>query len=509
MAHASSVSASYAALERRFARIASLDNALGILHWDNETLMPTGAAPARADALATLSVIRHDLLTDTALADLLDEAAADSGLDPWQIANVGEMRRAWLHATAVPSDLVEANTKAVAACEMTWRAARADNDFAALRPGLETVLGLQRQIAAAKAEALGLSLYDALLDGYEPGGRSTQIDAVFDDLGAFLPGFIDAALERQARRPAILPLDGPFPIDRQRDLGHTLMRTAGFDFERGRLDISLHPFCGGAENDVRITTRYDEADFTKALMGVLHETGHALYEQGRPAGWLAQPVGQARSMSLHESQSLIIEMQACRSRAFIDFAAPLMRRTFDGDGPAWSTDNIHRLYTRVERGLVRVDADEVTYPAHVILRYRLEKAMIAGDLVLADLPGAWNESMKALVGVVPPDDASGCLQDIHWPGGAWGYFPTYTLGAMTAAQLFAAAAEAEPDLMPGLARGDFGPLVGWLRTNIHGRGSLLDSDALLTEATGRPLEAGPFKAHLSRRYLGDEGATAA
>jgi carboxypeptidase Taq len=384
---------------------------------------------------------------------------------------------------------------------MRWRQARADADFAGLLPYLTEVLNLQRQIGQAKGEKLGLSPYDALLNDYEPGGRASRIDVLFDDLAAFLPGFTQEAMAVQARRPALEPLKGPFATETQRALGLRLMTALGFDFARGRLDISTHPFCGGADNDVRITTRYDEADFTKALMGVLHETGHALYEQGRPQGYLNQPVGAARSMSVHESQSLLMEMQACRSRQFLAYAAPLMRESFGGAGPAWESEAMWRRYTRVEPGFIRVDADEVTYPAHIILRYRLEKALIAGEMALSDLPAAWNDGMKALLGVTVPDDRLGCLQDIHWPSGGWGYFPTYTLGAMTAAQIFDAACRAEPGILPGIGKGDFAPLVGWLRANIHGKGSLLATDDLLTEATGRPLDAAVFKAHLRRRYL--------
>ncbi|NNG05441.1 MAG: carboxypeptidase M32 [Inquilinus sp.] len=491
----------YQQLERRFARLAHLDAAQGLLDWDQQTMMPDGAAESRAEVRATLNLIGHELITDRQLADWLDEAETDGTLDDWPRANLEAMRRRWRHANAVPADLVEASSRAISKCEMIWRTARRDNDFAALRPSLQTVLDLQRQIAACKAEALGVSPYDALLDSFEPEGRSAAIDGLFDELADFLPETVAAVLERQARGPDVARPQGPFPVERQRELGTRLMQAVGFDFQRGRLDVSLHPFCGGADNDVRITTRYDEADFVKALMGVLHETGHALYEQGRPADWLHQPVGAALGMSLHESQSLIVEMQACRSREFLDFAAPLLRETFGGDGPAWQADNLHRLYTTVELGFIRVDADEVTYPAHVILRYRLERAMIAGDLALADLPGAWNDGMAELLGVVPPTDALGCLQDIHWPGGAWGYFPTYTMGAMTAAQLFEAAGAAEPDVLPGIARGDFEPMVGWLRRNVHGHGSRLSADELLTQATGRPLDTAAFKRHLTRRYL--------
>ena len=237
-------------------------------------------------------------------------------------------------------------------------------------------------------------------------------------------------------------------------------------------------------------------------MGVLHETGHAMYERQLPQRWRWQPVGEARGMSVHESQSLLIEMQVCRGQEFMSFAAPLMREAFGGSGPAWEPDNLRSLYSRVSRSFIRVEADEVTYPAHVILRYRLEKALIAGDLALADLAGAWAEELKRLLGIVPPDDRRGCLQDIHWPEGIFGYFPTYSLGAMTAAQLFDAAKKAEPGLLPAIAKGDFAPLMGWLKANVHGLGSKLSTEELLTRATGRPLDPAVFKAHLKARYLG-------
>ena len=235
-------------------------------------------------------------------------------------------------------------------------------------------------------------------------------------------------------------------------------------------------------------------------MGVLHETGHALYEMGLPADWHYQPVGSARGMALHESQSLLIEMQACRSREYLRFAAPLMREAFGGSGPEWEVENLYRLYTHVERSFIRVDADEVTYPAHVILRYRLERALIDGDLRLADLPGAWNDAMEDLLGIRPPDDRQGCLQDIHWYDGAWGYFPTYTMGAMAAAQLFAAAKAAQPEIPDRIAEGDFKPLVRWMRENLHAKGSSASTDELMEAATGKPLGADDFKAHLQARY---------
>lgn len=491
----------YPQLERHFARIGLLDDAAGILGWDSQTLMPAGAAEGRAEQLALLRSLSHEALTSGEMSDLLDGAEAGRGtLDEWQSANLHEMRRAYIHAAAVPGHLVVASSRATSQAEMAWRDARRTSDFASLLPHLQTVLGLQREIGEAKAEALGTSTYDALLDRYDPGLRQSRIDPLFDALRRELPDLIGQAQADQARRGPPLPLVGPFPIEAQRALGERLMRLAGFDFDRGRLDISLHPFCGGATGDVRITTRYDAADFTRALMGVMHETGHALYEQGKPAAWQVQPVGQARGMTLHESQSLLLEMQACRTHEFLTYLSPLLAEAF-GENPALDADNLHRVYTRVEPGFIRVDADEVTYPAHILLRYDLEKAMIAGDLSVADLPVAFNDEMKGLLGLTVTDDAMGCLQDIHWPSGGWGYFPTYTLGAIAGAQLFAAACRAEPDIRPGLARGDFRPLLRWLRTNVHEKGSSIGMDELLEQATGRPLQLDDYRRHLGARYL--------
>ncbi|MFD2264155.1 carboxypeptidase M32 [Lacibacterium aquatile] len=491
----------YTSLHTRFDRIGKLRAVAGMLGWDMAVMMPTGSAEARGAQYAALEVTIHEKLTDPALADLLAGAEGDNALSPQERANLAEIRRNWLHATAVPADLVEASAIVNADCEMTWRQARADNDYAGLKPKLQKVLDLVRETAQAKAEKFGCSLYDALLDQYEPGGKAEDIDKLFGDLASFLPDYIQRAIDKQATRPAALLPDGPFPIDKQKALGEKFMHALGFDFTRGRLDVSTHPFCGGAPGDVRITTRYGTDSFFESMMGVLHETGHALYELGLPADWRDQPAGQARGMSLHESQSLLIEMQACRSAEFFQFAAPLAAEIFGGSGPAWTAENLHRRALTVERGLIRVNADEVTYPAHVILRYRLERAMIAGDLSLDDLPGAWNDGMQELVGVVPPSDKDGCMQDIHWPMGAWGYFPTYTMGAMTAAQLFQAAKLAVPEIPVEIAKGNFAPLLGWLRTNIHGKGSFASTADIVTAATGKPLGVDAFRTHLETRYL--------
>lgn len=490
----------YSALEARFRRILTLRDAEAFLQWDLAAVMPPGGATSRAEQMAEIKAVQHGLLADPALGDLIADAR-NAPLTPEQAANLAEMERAWRRATALPEDLVTAHSRACSACETVWRTARPAGDFAAILPALSEVLARTRETAALLSESLGVGLYDALLDGFEPGGKSADIDAIFADLESFLPSFLDEVIEHQAAQPAVILPEGPFPIEKQRELGIGFMRRLGFDFDHGRLDVSLHPFCGGSAEDVRITTRYDESDFTSSLMGVLHETGHALYDRGLPAQWRGQPVGDPRGMSTHESQSLMIEMQVCRSPGFLRFAAPIMAEAFGGSGPAWEADNLVRLYTRVRRSLIRVDADEVTYPAHIILRYRLERALIEGAMEPADLPAAWNEGMQRLLGIVPDSDRTGCLQDVHWYDGAWGYFPTYTLGAMTAAQLFDAAKKADAAIEPGIARGDFAPLLAWLRANIHSRGSLKSAAELLTAATGRPLDAATFKAHLRSRYL--------
>ena len=496
----------YAQLEERFRRLGALREAAGLLHWDMATMMPKGGADARGEQLAALQVACHELIAAPDLAAMLGEAeGAAEDLGPWQQANLREMRRAWRHATALEADLVAALARAAQKSEMAWREARPANDFKATLGPLGALLALVREAAAAKAEALGCAPYEALLDEWEPGGSVARIDQVFESYAAFLPDFLARVLERQARQGARPTFPGPFAREAQEALGRRLMTAIGFDFDHGRLDVSLHPFCGGVPDDVRITTRYDEADFTSALMAVLHETGHAMYERGLPADWRLQPVGQARGMSLHESQSLLIEMQACRSAEFLAFAAPLIAEAFDheagGNGSTWQAESLVGHYHRVERGLIRVDADEVTYPAHVILRYRLEQAMLSDHLPLADLPGAWNDEMAQLLGVTPPDDTDGCLQDIHWYDGAWGYFPTYTLGAMTAAQLYDAALRAEPGIPDALTRGEFAPLMGWLRTQVHEQGSLMSGEEMLVQATGRPLDPEVFKRHLAARYL--------
>ncbi len=492
--------APYEKLRGRFARLADLNGAAAMLHWDAAAVMPTGGASARAEQLATLSLLAHELLCQNEVADLLHQAEAEmTELGPWERANLREMRREWSHATALPGDLVAALSRAGSACEMVWRTARADDNFAALCPYLETVVDLVRETADAKAEAFGCSPYDALLSQYEPGLSAADIDREFDLLAAFLPDLLDRVLAQQADPPTAPERLG---VAVQEDLSRHLLGALGFDFEHGRLDVSLHPFTGGVADDVRLTTRYDEADALGSLYPALHEGGHGMYEQGLPPAWRSQPVGQAMGMAMHESQSLLIEMQVCRGDAFLRYLAPLLQQRGGVSGPAWDANGLSRRVRHVARSLIRVEADEVTYPLHIIHRYRLERALLAGDLQVADLPTAWRMGMAELLGIAVPNDRDGCMQDIHWMDGAFGYFPTYTLGAMAAAQMYRQAEAALPDLSDDIAQGTFGRLMDWLGRTVHSQGRLhASADELLRAATGQPLDGTIFRQHLEKRYL--------
>jgi carboxypeptidase Taq len=495
------MNAAYDRLTARFARMATINEAAAVLGWDAATMMPAGGGAARGDQLAVLAGLAHAQLTAEETAD--DLAAAESGeqaLDEWNMANLGLMRHAHTRAVALPADLVEAQARANSACEKIWREARRVGDFAMVRDALATVIGLVRQQAAALAPALGLSPYDALMDGYQRGIGVADVAPVFAAYEVFLRDALPRAEALQAARPMPVRPAGPFPAAAQEALCRRMSGRAGLEAEHSRLDRSTHPFCGGTPTDVRITTRYDENDFAQSLMGVMHETGHALYERGLPAAFARQPVGEAAGMAAHESQSLIIEMQACRSEPYLAAMAVELAAAFGADA-AFDGANLARLLRRVGRGFIRVDADEMTYPAHVILRFRLEQALVSGDLAVADLPGAWNEGMQGLLGVRPPSDTLGCLQDIHWYDGAVGYFPSYTLGAMAAAQLMGAARRAVPDLDAALGRADLTPLVGWLRTHVHAMASRHGFNDLLRAATGKPLDPADFMVHLTARYL--------
>ncbi len=491
----------YSDLEQRFKELGDLRHAQAMLNWDEAVMMPTGGGRTRAESMATLAAMAHRLITAGETAELIEAAAAQDELGPWQRANLREIKTIWRNATALPESLVIARSRASSLCEQAWRTARPAHDWQSIEPLLTEVVELTRQVATCLGEAAGLDPYDALLDQYETGVNQAMIDPIFAELKAFLPDFVEQVIAAQG---SVHPFPKSIGAARQGNLGRALMAKLGFDFERGRLDTSHHPFCGGDPDDTRITTRYDEQEFLSSMMAVLHETGHALYQQGLPRQWRGQPVGNSLGAVIHESQSLLMEMQVCRSREFVEFAAPLIRQHLDAgsNDPAWDVDNLHRHSIRVAKGFIRVDADEVTYPLHVILRYELERALLSGDLTVARIPEAWNEKMQAYLQIDTRDNlADGCMQDVHWFGGLIGYFPTYTLGALTAAQLFARAKLDEPGIEASVAQGDFAPLLTWLRKNIHVKGALRQADELIVEVTGAPLGTDAFRAHLQSRYL--------
>jgi len=492
---------SYVQLQQHFQKISHLKHLSAICEWDQAAMMPDGGNEARGAAMAELSVLIHQQTCAPQLAEWI-AAAEKETLDADERASLAAIKRSWRQATLLPDDLVKAQSLANSTCEHAWREQRRDNDWEGFKPNLTRVVALAREEARIRADQTGLRPYDAMLDIFEPGMTSATLDNLFGAIKTWLPDFIQRAQHLQKNKIIIVP-EGPFATAQQKELGLAAMRLLGFDFNHGRLDVSTHPFCGGVPSDVRITTRYDESDFMKALFGVIHETGHARYEQGLPKAWAGLPVGEARSTGIHESQSLFFEMQLARSREFSQLLAPmagqLLQREQDA---AFSRDNLYALNTRVEPGFIRVDADELTYPAHVILRYEIERALIEGDIEVEDIPALWNEKMQAYLGLSTEGNyRDGCMQDIHWPCGAFGYFPSYTLGAIYAAQQFAAARHAITGLDEKIARGDLHELFGWLQSNIWSQGSLLDTDELIRRATGESLNADYFKEHLANRYL--------
>ena len=492
----------YERLVARFRLIATIGECASMLGWDAAAVMPSGGAAARGDQLAVLAVLQHEHLVAPQVAD--DLAAAETS-DSWEAANLRLMRHAYTRARALPADLVEAQSQANSKCEKVWRIARKDSDFSLVKPHLAEVLRLTREAASALSGALGLSPYDALMDGFQQGIGAEDVEPVFSAYEDFLAETLPQVERLQARQPPAVRPTGPFPLPAQQALCSELAQRLGLDFNHARLDQSAHPFSGGTPSDVRITTRYIKEDLASAILAVVHETGHALYERGLPSGYARLPVGEAAGMAMHESQSLIVEMQAFRSDAFLGWLGGRLHETYGGAPEVYQVHNLGRLWRHVQRSTIRVDADELTYPAHVILRFRLERALIAGHLTAADLPGAWNDGLKASLGITPPNDGEGCLQDIHWYDGAFGYFPSYTLGAMAAAQLMQAAREQVAGLEDAFGRGDLSPLLAWLRTHVHGIGSRLDFNTILEQATGRKLDPLAFQAHLRQRYLNAAG----
>ena len=420
-------------------------------------------------------------------------------LDDRDRANLAEMERRWRRATAVPADLVEAQSKATARSVQTWQTARQHNDWDAVAGHLEEVVSLAREQAAALRQIGYATPYDALLNEYEQGLPQPRLDELFDDVKRALPGLLDRAVALQ--RPPLVPR-GRFRKADQLALVHELADRMGFDWELGRVDESAHPFTLGCNRDVRMTVRY--VDWKETIFATIHELGHALYVLGLPAEPADQPVADDCGLSVHESQSLFFERLIGRSDAFIRFAAPLLQRHLHGSSTEipqeWQPENLARLLRRIEPGNIRVRADELTYPFHVLLRYELEAQLVDGSLAVADLPTAWDEKMMEYLGRSTAGNfADGPMQDVHWFTGLFGYFPTYLAGAIIAAQLYAAAAR-ELDIDALVEQGRFEPILGWLRKHVHGLGRLKSTTQLVSDATGEDLSANAYLDQLEARY---------
>ena len=487
---------------RAHARETGVLNAVeALLGWDQETYMPSAGAASRAEQSSALAGIIHERRTDPKLGDLIAACEADSSLmgdeaSP-EARNVREFRRTYDKKTKLPTSLVAELARVGSQAQEAWKAARAADDFKAFEPWLVKMMDLTRQKAECYGVPAGGELYDALVDDYEPGATAAEIEAVFTPLGERLSGLVRDLLE-QGTAPSDAPLATKIDATRQHAFGMKVIEALGFDTKAGRLDVTTHPFCSGlAPGDTRLTTRYRDEKFTDALYGTMHECGHGLYEQGLPKGeHFGEPLGDSISLGIHESQSRMWENFVGRSREFWEWALPHAHSMLGSGLEKFGVDDMYRATNTVERSYIRVEADEATYNLHVMLRFGLERSLLRGDLAVKDLPGVWNERFEALLGVPVPDNRRGCLQDVHWSFGLIGYFPTYTLGNLYAAQFWEKINQDIPDLSAQMRKGEFAALLSWLREQIHSHGQRFRAGELCERITDKPLSADPLMRHL-------------
>jgi len=489
----------YTKLKEVFREASLSSDILGILHWDMSTMMPSNSRNQRAEQLAYLSKLSHDKISSNEVRDLIFDAKNED-LNQNDLHNLREMEREHKLTSSVPSELVQKISRTAAKCEGEWQEARKNSNFNLIKKSLDELIYLTKEEASILGEEFNLSPYEALVNKFEPGSNTQLIANVFDDLQQFLTPLIDTIIEKQ-KSQKIFPIQYKISENQQKDISEHIMKIIGFDFKRGRLDKSVHPFCGGSTNDVRITTRYNKENPFSSLDGVMHETGHALYELNLPMKWSHQPVGKSRGMAMHESQSLMIEMQITRSLAFKKFLSKLLKNKFNIIDNSFDPNNLYLLGTRVEKSFIRVESDEVTYPLHIILRFNLEKKIFNNDISINDLPEAWNEEYKRLFDRKVEKDTDGCLQDVHWYAGLFGYFPTYSLGALTAAQFASQLRIDLPELDLNIEKGKFDDLVKWLKTNIHEKASFFSTNEVLEQVTNSSLNAKYFKNYINNRYL--------
>jgi carboxypeptidase Taq len=497
---------SFAKLDDLGRKLEALEHAQSMLSVDEAVQMPSGGGDKRAEAMSMLAGMHHEMASAPYIAEWISDARKESLSDTQKTA-VNEFERRYINLTCLSSDFVRRQVSARVRSEQLWRELRASGNWKDFLPAFDGIVNLARQEAQLRASVLKLAPYDALIEQYDPGSRAADIAPIFTELKTFLKIFIPEALaaqeERRAKHPA-KPFNAPFPIEKQKSLGEAMMKAIGFDFTHGRLDVSHHPFCGGVPSDVRMTTRYTTNEFLSSLMGILHESGHGLYEQGLPKDWGHWPVGKARGMAAHESQSLFVEMQVARNPAFWEWALPVVHEHLGVAAIAgWNLEDILAHVHRIGRGLIRVNADEATYPLHVILRFEIEQQLIAGNLGAKDVPEIWDAKMKEYLNLSTINNPKdGPMQDVHWPSGAFGYFPSYTLGAMMAAQQWAAVERENPNVSNDIRKGNFSGINDWRRKNIWSKASTLSTPELMRSATGETLQAKYFTAHLEKRYLG-------
>jgi carboxypeptidase Taq len=487
-------------LKKKLAVVSDLNGAASLLGWDQQTYMPPGGAAARAEQLATLGRLAHEALISDEIGELLEGASAETPgpSDSDESCLLRVVRRDYEKARKVPPALVAEIARATSLGMEVWVQARKESNFAAFQPAFQRILDLQRELA----QCLGFveSSYDALLDQYEPGMKKSELVKVFSELKAGLVPLVQSLSERLDRVDDRV-LRRIYPEAAQWEFSLEAARRLGYDFQRGRQDKSVHPFTTSfSVNDVRITTRVDEQFLPTALFGTLHECGHALYEQGISQRLERSPLAAGASLGVHESQSRLWENLVGRSRAFWTFFFPRLQQAFPQNLQDVSLESFYRSINRVEPSLIRVEADEVTYNLHVLLRFELESELVEGRLALKDLPEAWNSGMKASLGIVPPNDAEGVLQDVHWSNGLIGYFPTYSLGNLLSVQLFEKAESAIPSLAAQLKSGDFQALLNWLRENIHQHGRMFLPSELIQRVTGDSLRAAPYLRYLAGKY---------
>ncbi len=491
----------YAELLQLTRNEAVLSSCLDLLQWDEEVCMPRGGGEHRAEQMALVAGLVHDRGTDPRYDELLSTVEASSLVSDAESAeavNVRELRRDYERERRIPRRLVEESARVTALASQAWAEARRRDDFKSFAPWLDQVFALARE----EADAVGYAgtRYDALLDDYEPGMTTDRLSTLFARLEADLVPLASALREVPAPAPMHV-LAREFPLDRQRLFAEGVAAALGFDLERGRLDLGNHPFCTSiGPGDIRIALRYFPRNFARGFFALLHETGHALYDQGIDPAHYGAPMGEAGSLGLHESQSRLWENLVGRSHGFWQHFYPQLRRTFHEALHDVSVETFRLVINRVAPGLIRVQADEVTYDLHIMIRVELEQRMLAEDLRAIDLPGAWAELYQSRLGVAPKNDRTGCLQDGHWSEGLIGYFPTYTLGNMYAAQLFAAAERAVGSLDDSFAAGDFRTLRAWLGEHVHRHGRRYAAEALIERATGSAPDPSALIESLRRRY---------